>query len=77
MAFGSLYANWLTLIHSEYALPWDGIFRLLGFGTPGDHHVHHKFFKFNYGHLFMWYDQLCGTYRSPKEFSNRAFSQRV
>jgi sterol desaturase/sphingolipid hydroxylase (fatty acid hydroxylase superfamily) len=33
MAFGSLYANWLTLIHCEYAHPWDGVFRLgLGLG---------------------------------------------
>jgi len=77
MAFGSLYANWLTLIHSEYVLPWDGVFRFLGMGTPGDHHVHHKFFKFNYGHLFMWFDKMCGTYRSPKEFSNKAFRDGV
>jgi sterol desaturase/sphingolipid hydroxylase (fatty acid hydroxylase superfamily) len=77
MAFGSIYANWLTLIHSEYVLPWDGVFRRLGFGTPGDHHVHHKFFKFNYSHLFMWYDQLGGTYRDPHEFSNKAFHANV
>ena len=25
-----------------------------GFGTAADHHVHHKLFKYNYGHLFMW-----------------------
>lgn len=77
MAFGSMYANWLTLIHSEYVLPWDGVFRKFGFGTPADHHVHHKFFKFNYGHLFMWWDQLGGTYRDPKEFSNKAFHENV
>ena len=23
MAFGTLYSSWLTLIHSEYAHPWD------------------------------------------------------
>jgi sterol desaturase/sphingolipid hydroxylase (fatty acid hydroxylase superfamily) len=77
MAFGSTYANWLTLIHSEYMLPWDCIFRKFGLGTPGDHHVHHKFFKFNYGHLFMWWDQLGGTYRDPNEFSNKAFHENV
>jgi alternative squalene epoxidase len=77
MAFGSIYANWLTLIHSEHVLPWDGLFRRLGMGTPGDHHVHHKFFKYNYGHLFMWFDQLCGTYRDPRNFSNRAFNESV
>ncbi len=53
MAFGSLYANWLTLLHSEYVHPWDRLFRKIGFGTSADHHVHHKVFKYNYGHLFM------------------------
>jgi hypothetical protein len=53
MAFGSLYANWLTLIHSEYKNPWDGMFRLIGFGTAADHHVHHRLFVFNFGHIFM------------------------
>lgn len=53
MTFGSLYANWLCLIHSEFVLPWDGVFRALGLGTAADHHVHHKLFIYNYGHLFM------------------------
>jgi alternative squalene epoxidase len=53
MTFGSLYANWLCLIHSEYVLPWDGMFRKLGMGTAADHHVHHKLFVYNFGHLFM------------------------
>eukprot|EP00549_Striatella_unipunctata_P009348 CAMPEP_0118709896 /NCGR_PEP_ID=MMETSP0800-20121206/22983_1 /TAXON_ID=210618 ORGANISM="Striatella unipunctata, Strain CCMP2910" /NCGR_SAMPLE_ID=MMETSP0800 /ASSEMBLY_ACC=CAM_ASM_000638 /LENGTH=231 /DNA_ID=CAMNT_0006613823 /DNA_START=1195 /DNA_END=1890 /DNA_ORIENTATION=+ len=75
MAFGSSYANWLVLIHSEYVLPWDKMFRQLGFGTAGDHHVHHKFFKYNYGHLFMWWDQFCGTYRSPESFGIKAFHE--
>jgi lathosterol oxidase len=65
MAFGSLYANWLTLIHSEYSHPWDSTFRFLGFGTAADHHVHHKMFVFNYGHLFMYWDRIFGTYKNP------------
>ena len=65
MAFGSLYANWLTLIHSEYPHAWDGAFRRLGLGTAADHHVHHKVFKFNYGHLFMYWDRAFGTYKDP------------
>lgn len=77
MAFGSLYANWLTLIHSEFPLPWDKFFRKIGFGTPGDHHVHHKFFKYNYGHLFMWYDRMFGTYKNPMEFAPKVFSPQV
>lgn len=77
MAFGSSYASWLTLIHSEYVFPWDPIFRRLGFGTPADHHVHHAFFKYNFGHLFMWFDQLAGTYRDPKEYAPKAFNEGV
>ena len=70
MAFGTLYANWLTLIHAEYAHPWENIFRMLGFGTSADHHVHHKLFKFNYGHTFMYWDKLFGTYRNPTDVSD-------
>jgi sterol desaturase/sphingolipid hydroxylase (fatty acid hydroxylase superfamily) len=77
MAFGSAYANWLTLIHSEYTFPWDGIFHRLAFGTPADHHVHHAFFKYNYGHLFMWFDMLGGTYKNPSEFAPKAFNDGV
>ena len=53
MTFGALYANWLVLVHAEYSHVWDGLFRAIGFGTAGDHHVHHKLFLFNFGHLFM------------------------
>jgi sterol desaturase/sphingolipid hydroxylase (fatty acid hydroxylase superfamily) len=77
MAFGSAYANWLTLIHSEYTFPWDRLFHRLGFGTPADHHVHHAFFKYNYGHLFMWFDWLCQTYKNPSEFAPKAFNENV
>lgn len=65
MCFGSLYANWLTLIHAEYVHPWDKVFKYIGFGTAADHHIHHKLFKFNYGHLFMYWDMLFNTYKSP------------
>jgi len=75
MAFGSSYACWLTLIHSEYIFPWDAAFRRLGLGTPGDHHVHHAFFKYNFGHLFMWFDQIAGTYKDPREYAPKAFHQ--
>lgn len=66
MAFGATYANWLVLIHSEYHNIWDySLFRFIGFGTAGDHHVHHKLFIFNYGHLFSYWDRMFGTYKSP------------
>lgn len=77
MAFGSLYANWLTLIHSEYTFPWDPLFHVLGFGTPADHHVHHAFFKYNFGHLFTWFDRLWGTYRHPSVFAPKQFNEGV
>jgi lathosterol oxidase len=65
MTFGTLYANWLCLIHSESVHPWDWAFTRLGFGTAGDHHVHHTLFTYNYGHLFTYADRLCGTYKAP------------
>jgi sterol desaturase/sphingolipid hydroxylase (fatty acid hydroxylase superfamily) len=77
MAFGSSYANWLTLIHSEVTFPWEPTFRSLGLGTAADHHVHHKFFKYNFGHLFMWFDWIAGTYRNPKEVWGKEFNVGV
>jgi len=65
IAFGTLYANWLTLIHSEVHHPWDKLFRAVGLGTPADHHVHHKFFVHNFGHTFLYWDRLFGTYSDP------------
>jgi sterol desaturase/sphingolipid hydroxylase (fatty acid hydroxylase superfamily) len=65
MAFGTIYANYLTLIHSEYYNPWDSLFAYLGIGTAADHHVHHRFFFYNYGHLFTYWDRLFGTYQMP------------
>jgi lathosterol oxidase len=65
MTIGSLYSSWLCLIHSEYVHPWDTLFRFAGFGTPADHHVHHKTFIWNYGHLFTYWDRLSGCYKAP------------
>eukprot|EP00658_Telonema_sp_P-2_P047622 TRINITY_DN36230_c0_g1_i1.p1 TRINITY_DN36230_c0_g1~~TRINITY_DN36230_c0_g1_i1.p1 ORF type:complete len:421 (+),score=56.59 TRINITY_DN36230_c0_g1_i1:228-1490(+) len=67
IAFGTMYANWLTLIHSEWHHPWDQLFRFVGAGTPADHHVHHAFFVHNYGHLFLYWDRLFRTYKNPQE----------
>ncbi|CAB9522095.1 kelch-like [Seminavis robusta] len=77
MAFGSTYSCWLTMLHSEYVLPWDGLFKRLGFGTPADHHVHHSIFKYNYGHLFMWFDIVAGTYRDPRDLAPKLFNPHV
>lgn len=77
MTFGTLYANWLVLIHSEFAHPWEGVFRTLGLGTAADHHVHHSVFVFNYGHLFMYWDKLAGTYRDPAQYAETRFNKGV
>lgn len=76
MAFGALYANWLVLIHSEFPHPWDAAFRRAGLGTAADHHVHHKLFRYNFGHLFMYWDMVGGTYRDPKDCT-RVFNKGV
>lgn len=65
-AFGAVYSSWLTLLHSEVQHPWDPAFARAGLGTPGHHHVHHGCPRYNYGHLFMWWDMAAGTYRAPK-----------
>lgn len=70
MAFGSIFAGWLTLIHSEMQHPWDPLFQKIGLGTAADHHVHHRCFVFNYGHLFMWWDKLFGTYKAPADVAS-------
>eukprot|EP00667_Euglena_gracilis_P011788 EG_transcript_12061 len=75
MTIGSLYSGWLTLIHSEYVHPWEGAFRCIGFGTAADHHVHHKVFVYNYGHLFLYWDRVAGTYKSPADV--RTFNKNV
>uniref|UniRef100_A0A7S4E1C8 Fatty acid hydroxylase domain-containing protein n=1 Tax=Lotharella globosa TaxID=91324 RepID=A0A7S4E1C8_9EUKA len=60
--FGMLYANYFMLIHSEYSNPWDGLFEAIGIGTARDHNVHHSQLRYNFGHFFMWWDQMFGTY---------------
>ena len=68
MIFGAIYANYLCLIHSEYEHPWDNFFRTIGIGTAADHHVHHRLFNRNFGHLFTYWDRMLGTYTSPSEY---------
>jgi sterol desaturase/sphingolipid hydroxylase (fatty acid hydroxylase superfamily) len=67
IAFGFTYASYLMLIHSEYPHAWDGLFAKLGVGTASDHHVHHARFRYNYGHLFTYWDRLCGTYKPAQD----------
>ena len=62
MTFGSVYSSMLCLIHSNTPHRFELLFRVCGVGTSWDHHVHHSMFKFNYGHLFMWWDKVGGTW---------------
>lgn len=74
-AFGTLYAAQFTMIHCEFRHPWDSLFEWLGIGTAEDHNIHHLLFKYNYGHFFMWWDWLLGTYKAPhtvKQFRSHA-----
>ena len=56
MCFGSVYANWLCLIHSD-AGPhaWDEAFEAIGLGTPRYHHIHHRYPHRHFGHLVQWW----------------------
>ena len=62
IAFGTVYSVSLVLIHSDFLHPWEPLFQKCLIGTSKDHQLHHKYFHCNYGHLFMWWDVLCGTY---------------
>eukprot|EP00939_MAST-03C_sp_MAST-3C-sp1_P001287 g1287.t1 len=62
IGFGTVYSAYLMLIHAEYALPFDAWLRKMGIGTAHDHNVHHSMVVYNFGHFFMIWDQLLGTY---------------
>tara|TARA_B110000208_G_C11683386_1_gene399654 strand:- start:65 stop:1054 length:990 start_codon:yes stop_codon:yes gene_type:complete len=68
MIFGATYANYLCLIHSEYEHVFDFALRKVGIATAADHHVHHRLFNYNFGHLFTYWDRLFGTYKSPLDY---------
>ena len=51
----------MCLIHSEKEHAWEPTVGRLGFGTARKHHYHHRRFDGEYGHLFAWWDVLCGT----------------
>jgi hypothetical protein len=48
--------------------------RPLGIGTAADHHVHHKLFKYNFGHIFMWF--VSHKLRSERPRGKCAFTFR-
>jgi len=63
IAFGTLYATQFTLIHCEFEHPWEFLLEKVGIGTAADHNVHHAVFTSNYGHFFIYWDLLFGTYK--------------
>jgi sterol desaturase/sphingolipid hydroxylase (fatty acid hydroxylase superfamily) len=63
IAFGTVYSVSLVLIHSDFPHPWEPVFQSLLLGTSKDHQLHHQYRHCNYGHIFMWWDVLCGTYK--------------
>ena len=69
MAFGSVFAAHLVLIHSSYQHSWDFVFYKLGIVTPAFHHIHHTHRKFNYGHIFQYWDYVFGTHKSPQDIN--------
>jgi lathosterol oxidase len=74
VGFGTLYATQFTLIHCEFSHPWDYILIKLGVGTAWDHNVHHRLFVYNYGHFFMYYDWLWGSWKDPREVKHLRIS---
>lgn len=66
MTFGTIYSMSLVLIHSDHPHPWEPVFQFCLIGTSTDHKLHHQLFHCNYGHLFMWWDVWCGTYKCVK-----------
>lgn len=63
IVFGNIYSGMLTLIHSEFEHPFDYILKKVGIGTSSDHNIHHRLQKYNYGHMFMYWDRIFGTYK--------------
>lgn len=63
VVFGTVYASYLMMIHSEFPHGYDAFLRTLGVYVAEDHHVHHAQFTFNYSHFFTYMDRLLGTYK--------------
>jgi sterol desaturase/sphingolipid hydroxylase (fatty acid hydroxylase superfamily) len=57
------------LCHSNYDHPWEytRLYRLLKLVGSHEHHVHHLHPNKNFADLFVFWDQLFGTFLDPKE----------
>jgi sterol desaturase/sphingolipid hydroxylase (fatty acid hydroxylase superfamily) len=56
------------LCHSNYDHPWEStwLYRRLKLVSSHEHHVHHLYPNKNYADLFIFWDQLFGTFLDPK-----------
>ena len=57
------------LCHSHYDHPWEStrIYRALRLVSSHEHHVHHLYPNKNFADLFIFWDQLFGTFLSPTD----------
>lgn len=57
------------LSHSNYDHPWEStrLYRALKLVSSHEHHVHHLYPNKNFADLFIFWDQLFGTFLDPKE----------
>lgn len=57
------------LCHSNYDHPWEStrLYRALKLVGSHEHHVHHLHPNKNYADLFIFWDQLFGTFLDPKD----------
>jgi sterol desaturase/sphingolipid hydroxylase (fatty acid hydroxylase superfamily) len=77
VAFGTVYASYLMMIHSEFPHGYDEFLRSLGVYVAEDHHVHHAQFNYNYSHFFTYMDRLLGTYKRGETIKTfRSFQKR-
>ena len=59
MWFCAIITNWNgIIIHSGYRIPKKKFPYIL------EHDIHHKYFNYNYGSMFIFMDKLCGTYKT-------------
>lgn len=57
------------LCHSDYDHPWENtrLYRMLKLVGSHEHHVHHLHPNKNFADLFVFWDQLFGTFLDPKD----------
>ena len=57
--FGLIYMNWLQYIHSNNLYDFK---KNTLFVSPHFHKLHHQYHTKNFGHVFVIWDRIAGTY---------------